>query len=97
MLYEKEMGFGPLGVTLVFAAFVVGTLFVLVALGDVSDHVGRRKVLAVAVVCAGISAALFLAAHGIGVLIAARIVGGMAAGLATGTARRCPGRAPAAQ
>jgi predicted MFS family arabinose efflux permease len=86
VLYEKQMGFGPLGVTVVFAAFVVGTLFVLVALGDVSDHVGRRKVLAVAVVCAGISTALFLAAHDIGVLIAARIVGGMAAGLATGTA-----------
>ena len=73
VLYEKQLGFGPLGVTLVFAAFVVGTLFVLVALGDASDRAGRRKVLVIAVVCAGVSAALFLAAHGIGVLIAARI------------------------
>jgi hypothetical protein len=34
VLYEKQMGFGPLGVTVVFAAYVIGTLFALVALGD---------------------------------------------------------------
>jgi MFS family permease len=86
VLYEKQMGFGPLGVTVVFVAYVLGTLFVLVALGDLSDHVGRRKVLALAVLCAMISSALFLAASGIGLLIVARIVSGMAAGFATGTA-----------
>ena len=52
VLYEKQMGFGPLGVTVVFAAYVVGTLFALVLLGDLSDHIGRRKVQAIAVVCA---------------------------------------------
>ena len=86
VLYEKQMGFGPLGVTVVFAAYVVGTLFALVALGDLSDHIGRRKVLAIAVVCAAVSTALFLAASGIGLLIAARVVSGTAAGFATGTA-----------
>jgi predicted MFS family arabinose efflux permease len=86
VLYEKQMGFGPLGVTVVFVAYVLGTLFVLVTLGDLSDHVGRRKVLALAVLCAAISSGLFLAASSIGLLIAARIVGGLAAGFATGTA-----------
>jgi MFS family permease len=86
VLYEKQMGFGPLGVTVVFAAYVAGTLFALVFLGDLSDHIGRRKVLAVAVACAAASTALFLAASGIGLLIAARVVSGVAAGLATGTA-----------
>ena len=86
VLYEKQMGFGPLGVTVVFAAYVVGTLFALVALGDLSDHIGRRKVLAIAVACAATSTALFLAASDIGLLIAARVVSGMAAGFATGTA-----------
>jgi MFS family permease len=91
VLYEKEMGFGPLGVTVVFAAYVAGTLFALVVLGDLSDHIGRKKVVAIAVACAAVSTALFLAASGlaasgIGVLIAARVVSGMAAGLATGTA-----------
>jgi MFS family permease len=86
VLYEKDMGFGPLGVTVVFAAYVAGTLFALVALGDLSDHIGRKKVVAIAVACAAVSTALFLAASGIGVLIAARVVSGIAAGLATGTA-----------
>jgi MFS family permease len=90
VLYEKPMGFGPLGVTVVFVAYVLGTLLVLVALGDLSDHLGRRKVLALAVLCAMISSALFLAASGIGLLIVARIVSGMAAGFATGTATAAP-------
>lgn len=86
VLYEKQMGFGPLGVTVVFAAYVAGTLFALVALGDLSDHVGRRKVLTIAVGCAAASTALFLAASSIGLLIAARVLSGAAAGFATGTA-----------
>jgi predicted MFS family arabinose efflux permease len=86
ILYEKQMGFGPLGVTVVFAAYVAGTLFVLVALGDLSDHAGRRPVLAIAVACAAVSTALFLAASSIGWLIAARVVSGTGTGFATGTA-----------
>jgi MFS family permease len=86
VLYGRQMGFGPLGVTVVFAAYVTGTLAALVAFGDLSDHIGRRKVLAVTVGCAAVSTALFLVASGIGVLIAARIVSGLAAGFVTGTA-----------
>src|SRR5689334_1604706 len=86
VLWEKQMGFGPLGVTVVFATYVVGTLAALLVLGDLSDHVGRRIVLAIAVACAAVSTALFLAATGIGLLIVARVVSGLAAGLATGTA-----------
>src|SRR5690242_3719383 len=86
VLWEKQMGFGPLGVTVVFAAYVVGTLAALLVLGDLSDHVGRRIVLAIAVACAAVSTALFLVATGIGLLIVARVVSGLAAGLVTGTA-----------
>jgi MFS family permease len=86
LLYEKQMGFGPLGVTVVFAAYVVGTLLALVLLGDLSDHIGRRLVLVMAVVCAAVSTGIFLVAGDIGALIAARIVSGLAAGFVTGTA-----------
>jgi MFS family permease len=86
VLYEQQMGFGALGVTIVFAAYVIGTLSALVAFGDLSDHIGRRKVLAFAVACAAASTVLFLAASGVGMLIAARIISGVAAGFATGTA-----------
>jgi MFS family permease len=86
VIYEKKLGFGPLGVTVVFAAYVVGTLVSLLALGDLSDHIGRRKVLAMGVACAAVSTVLFLIATGIGMLIAARIISGLAAGFVTGTA-----------
>jgi MFS family permease len=86
ILYERQMGFGPLGVTVVFVAYVAGTLFALLALGDLSDHAGRRPVLTIALACAAASTALFLAATGIGWLIAARIVSGTGTGFATGTA-----------
>ena len=86
VIYRKQMGFGTLGVTVVFAAYVVGTLFALVALGDLSDHVGRRKVLAIGAACAAVSTGLFLVSDGIGLLIAARVVSGLAAGFVTGTA-----------
>jgi MFS family permease len=79
VLYERQMGFGPLGVTVVFAAYVIGTLFALVALGDLSDHIGRRSVMAIAVVCAAVSSGLFLGASDIGLLVAARIASGLAA------------------
>jgi MFS family permease len=64
----------------------VRLLFALVALGDLSDHIGRKNVLAVAVACAAASTVLFLVASGIGVFVAARVVSGVAAGFATGTA-----------
>jgi MFS family permease len=86
VLYEKQMGFGPFGVTVVFAAYVIGTLFALLTLGDLSDHIGRRRVMAIAVGCAAASSGLFLAASDIGLLILARIVSGLAAGFITGTA-----------
>jgi MFS family permease len=90
VLYERSMGFGALGVAVVFAAYVIGTLFALVAFGDLSDHIGRKKVLAVGLGCAAISTAGFLVAAGIApgieLLVAARIVSGLAAGFVTGTA-----------
>ena len=86
VLYEPKMGFGPLGITVVFAVYVLGTLGALLAFGDLSDHFGRKKVLAIAVSCAAASTIIFLIATDIGELIAARLVSGTAAGFAAGTA-----------
>src|SRR6516164_1798081 len=86
VLYEAKMGFGPLGITIVFAAYVIGTLVALLGFGDLSDHIGRTKVLAIAIAFAASSTAIFLFATSIGELIAARVVSGLAAGFATGTA-----------
>jgi len=55
-------------------------------LGDLSDHAGRKKVLAGSLAGAAASTVIFLAAPGIAVLIAARAISGVATGLAAGTA-----------
>lgn len=86
VLYEPKMGFGTLGVTIVFAAYVIGTLGSLLAFGDLSDHLGRKKVLALALVFAAMSTVMFLVATNVGELIAARVLSGVGAGFATGTA-----------
>jgi MFS family permease len=86
VLYEPKMGFGPLGVTMVFAAYVASVLVILLAFGDLSDHIGRRKVLVVAILFAVASTVVFLVATNIGELILARVLSGAGAGLATGTA-----------
>ena len=86
VLYEPTMGFGPLGITVVFAVYVVGTLGALLGFGDLSDHFGRKKVLAAAISCATVSTLIFLFATNIGELLAARLISGAAAGFATGTA-----------
>src|ERR1700733_14477594 len=76
VLYEPKMGFGPLGVTVVFAVYVLGTLGALLAFGDLSDHFGRKKVIATAIGCAVASTIIFLIATNIGELIAARVISG---------------------
>ena len=86
VLYEPKMGFGPLGVTVVFGVYVLGTLGALLAFGDLSDHFGRKRVLTTAISCAAASTIIFLVATNIGELIAARVISGAAAGTTTGTA-----------
>jgi VIT1/CCC1 family predicted Fe2+/Mn2+ transporter len=42
VLYERQMGFGPLGVTVVFAAYVLGTLVALGTSATISRGACRR-------------------------------------------------------
>lgn len=47
--YVEALGLSPLAVTVVFSAYAVGTLTALLLGGGLSDRVGRRPVLALAV------------------------------------------------
>ena len=49
VLYEKQMGFGPLGVTVVFAAYVVGLISLQVGPVDASAYVSGLAAAIVAV------------------------------------------------
>jgi MFS family permease len=85
-LYQRAMGFSTLTTTVVFAAYAVGVVAALVLVGRASDVIGRRRTLLPGLVCAGLSAVLFLVAHDVGLLIAARLLSGLSAGVFTGTA-----------
>lgn len=83
-IYQERWNFSPIVTTVVFAVYAVAVLASLLTFGKLSDHVGRRPVLLVAIVVQMISLVVFIAANGVPALLTARVVQGLAAGAATG-------------
>jgi len=86
VIYQGRWHFSAAMVTVTFAAYAATVLITLLLAGRSSDQAGRRPVMAVALAASALSTVLFILAPGIGVLIAARVVSGLSAGLMTGTA-----------
>jgi len=82
VVYQRLWGFSESTLTVIFAVYVVGLIGSLLVLGALSDHVGRRPVLAAAILLEAVSLVLFLAAGNVGVLLAARVLQGIATGAA---------------
>lgn len=82
VVYQDEWGFSATTLTLVFALYVFGLLATLLVCGRLSDHVGRRPVIAVAIGLEVVAMLLFVVADGVPALGAARVVQGVATGLA---------------
>jgi MFS family permease len=85
VVYQQQWGFPTSTLTLVFAVYVLGLLATILVVGALSDHVGRRPVLVVAIALEAVALLLFLAAGGVGTLLAARLVQGIATGAAITT------------
>jgi MFS family permease len=83
-VYQAEFGFSALTLTVVFAVYVVALMASLLTVGRLSDYLGRRVVLAGALVVDAGAMALFLGADGVGWLLAARVVQGLATGAGIG-------------
>ena len=83
-VYQAEFGFSALTLTGVFAVYVLALLLSLLTVGRLSDYLGRRPVLAAALVVEAAAMAVFLDAHGVSALFAARVVQGLATGAAVG-------------
>ncbi len=85
-LYRHRFGFSELVVTVIFAIYGAGVLAALLLFGRLSDQIGRRAVLlgGLALSAAGMTA--FLVADGVPLLLGARFLSGLSAGLFTGTA-----------
>jgi predicted MFS family arabinose efflux permease len=84
--YATDWHFSPLTLTLVYATYAFGVLTALLLAGRVSDQVGRRPVLLVALGALMVSSALFIAADATWWLFVARGVQGLATGTALGAA-----------
>lgn len=83
-VYQAQFGFSSLTLTAIFAVYVLALLTSLLTVGRLSDFLGRRPVLAVSLLVEAAAMAVFLDAHGITALYAARIVQGLATGAAIG-------------
>jgi MFS family permease len=84
VLYQHAFGFSTIALTLIYSTYVVGNLLALLFLGRISDELGRRRVILAAIGIAGASSGLFLFAATTTWLYWARMLSGVAIGLASG-------------
>ncbi|MEW2429362.1 MFS transporter [Micromonospora sp. NPDC047644] len=82
--YQERWHFSPVTTTIVFAVYALAVLASLLTFGKLSDHVGRRPVLGVAIAVQMLALVVFIFANGVLSLLVARLVQGLAAGAATG-------------
>src|SRR3954464_4370315 len=85
-VYQVQFGFSATTLTLLFTVYIVVLLVTLLFFGSLSDHVGRRPVLFAGLAVGAVGCAVFLGAHGVGPLFAARALQGVAVGLISGAA-----------
>ncbi|MGM8851977.1 MFS transporter [Salinicola halophyticus] len=82
-IYQSTWHFSTTWLTLVFASYVFALLLALLTTGSLSDYIGRRPVVAIAIVGEILSLGLFLVADGLAWVLAARILQGIATGIVT--------------
>lgn len=82
-LYREAWGFSALMLTVAFASYAFALLFSLLMFGALSDHRGRREVILLALGIEFVSTVMFWQADSIAWLIGARVMQGLATGIAT--------------
>ncbi len=100
-IYRELWGFSPLVLTLVYGTYAFGVLTSLILAGRLSDEVGRRPVLLVALGGLMVTSVVFILADSVAWLFVARGLQGLSTGLALGAASAAmldlhPRRDPAA-
>jgi hypothetical protein len=84
-IYREAWGFSALTLTVVFASYAFALLASLLVFGGLSDHRGRREVVIAALVLEVAAVGLFWRADSVAWLLAARVLQGVATGIATST------------
>jgi MFS family permease len=83
-IYASKWGFSSTTLTAIFAVYAFALLAALLTTGKLSDHLGRRPVLAVALVVQTAGMLAFVVAESVTALYVARILQGIGTGIATG-------------
>lgn len=83
IVYQAKWGFSTITLTAVFAVYALGLLGALILAGSLSDHLGRRPTLLLALTIEIVGMLLFAEAQSVVWLFAARILQGVATGIAT--------------
>ncbi|GAB3520582.1 MFS transporter [Arthrobacter monumenti] len=84
--YQQAFGFTDLTMVLIYATFALVSAPALLLFGPASDVLGRRSVLRVSLLLAGLGSLCFLIADGPALLLVGRAAQGLALGAATGPA-----------
>ncbi len=82
-VYQDSLHFSAAMLTVIFGVYAVSLLAALLTVGSLSDHLGRKPVIFVALSLNIVAMLLFINADSIGHLIAARALQGFATGMAT--------------
>ena len=85
-VYEREFGFSSAVLTVVFATYALVLAPSLLVFGQLSDRIGRRRVMAAGFLTATLGLLAFAAASALGWLFAARAIQGLAVGMISGAA-----------
>src|ERR1700749_2666070 len=83
-IYQAHWHFTPITTTVVFGVYAVAVLAGLLTMGKLSDHVGSRPVLLIAITVHASSLVIFATATGVPALLSARVVQGLSTGAALG-------------
>lgn len=81
--YAAMWGFSSVTITSIYAVYAGGALLALLATGRLSDHLGRRPVVAIALVIQIAGMAAFILAQGVGMLYLGRLLQGVGTGIAS--------------
>lgn len=85
-IYQQRLGFSLTTITVIFAMYALGVLAALVLFGRWSDALGRKPLLLAGLAISLTSDVVFLVADATWVLVVARVISGLSAGIYVGTA-----------
>lgn len=80
-ILEERLGLGSVGIAIAFAVYAIALLAALLTVGSLSDHLGRRPIVAAGMVLLAGGVLLLWLADSAAMLYVARVVQGLASGL----------------